>query len=145
MVLRNALPRQRTVTELEVYGPLSGSESSGFVDAAGQNTYMGSFARVEKRRLEVAPGYEEKAVTGKSALPRWAPPVSQVMMSERNLYLSRSPGFNQRLSLDDSDESFFRTGSLGFGPTPTLYGGALLKPGTDGKLWCVDPESGRAF
>ena len=145
VVLRNALPRQRTVTELEVYGPLSGSESSGFVDAAGQNTYMGSFSRVEKRRLEVAPGYEERAVRGASVLPQWAPPVSQVMMSERNLYLSRSPGFNQRLSLDDSGESIFRTGSLGFGPTPTLYGGALLKPGTDGKLWCVDPESGRAF
>jgi outer membrane protein assembly factor BamB len=145
LVLVNALPRQRTVTEVEVYGPLSGSEKGGFVDEAGQNTYMGSFSRVEKRRLEVAPGYEEKAVTGTHALPKWAPSVSQVLMSERNLYLSRSPGFNQRLALDSADESFFRTGGLGFGPTPTLYGGALLKPGVDGRLWCVDPESGRAF
>jgi len=49
--LINALPRQRTVTELEVYGPLSGSEKQGFVDAEGQNTYMGSFSRVEKHRV----------------------------------------------------------------------------------------------
>lgn len=145
VVLVNALPRQRTVTELEVYGPLSGSDSSGFVDAAGQNTYMGSFSRVEQRRLEVAPGYESKTVNGASAVPRWATPVSQVMISERSLYISRAMGFNQRLSLDGPDESFFRTGGMGFGPTPTLYGGALLKPGSDGKLWCIDPASGRSF
>jgi hypothetical protein len=70
-------------------------------------------------------------------------------MSERNVYLSRALGFNQRVSLDakslDSPAVSFRTGGMGFGPVATLYGGALLKPGTDGKLWCIDPGSGRSF
>ncbi|MEI6150376.1 MAG: PQQ-binding-like beta-propeller repeat protein, partial [bacterium] len=145
VVLVNTLPRQRTVTEIEVYGPLSGGEKGGVADEAGQNTYMGTFARVDHRRMPLAAGYDTKSITGASTLPRWATPVSQVMMSERNVYISRALGFNQRLSLDVPDESLFRTGGMGFGPVMTLYGGALLKPGSDGKLYCIDPDSGRAF
>jgi|GEM_PF-1812647 len=158
IVLVNTLPRQRTVTEVEVYGPLSGSEKQGFVDADGQNTYMGSFARVETRQMNLAPEYESRRAGGAipdpprqgfDAPPRWATPVSQVMMSERNVYLSRAIGFNQRVSLDapslDMPAASFRTGGMGFGPVMTLYGGALLKPGTDGKLYCIDPSSGRQF
>ena len=158
VVLVNTLPRQRTVTEVEVYGPLSGSEKQGVADADGQNTYMGSFARVEARQMKLAPEYEsrrtggavpDKPRQGFDAPPRWATPVSQVMMSERNVYLSRALGFNQRISLEapslDLPASSFRTGGMGFGPVMTLYGGALLKPGADGKLYCIDPSSGRPF
>jgi outer membrane protein assembly factor BamB len=149
VTLVNRLPREQTVTELEVYGPLSGGEKEGVSDAAAQNTYMGSFARVDKRRLSLASGYESKSVGGSSSVPRWATPVSQIMMSERTLYLSRSLGFNQRYPLDtpslDAPAESFRTGGMGFGPVVTLSGGALLKPGSDGRLWCIDPTSGRAF
>ncbi len=145
ITLVNALPRQRTVTEVEVYGPLSGGETGGGADTNAQQTYMGAFTRVDSRRMPLAAGYEAKSITGASAIPRWATPVSQVMMSERSLYLSRALGFNQCLSLDTPVETFYRTGGMGFGPVVTLAGGALLKPGSDGKLWCVDPVSGRAF
>jgi outer membrane protein assembly factor BamB len=155
LTLINGLPNQRTVTEIEVYGPLSGGEQEGVSDLAGQSTYMGGFSRVDRRRMALAPEYAVKTVGGSDKNlppgipPRWATPVSQVMISERNLYLSRALGFNQRYSLDaasmDSTEESFRTGGMGFGPVVTLYGGALLKPGTDGKLYGIDPASGRAF
>jgi hypothetical protein len=71
------------------------------------------------------------------------------MISERNLYLSRALGFNQRYPLDapslDVPAQSDRTGAMGFGPVMTLYGGALLKPGSDGKLYGIDPDSGREF
>ncbi len=156
VVLVNCVPGRQTLTEAEIYGPMSGSEQIGFVDAEGQNTYMGSFARVDKRPLPVAPMYEAKTVTAAAepktqpdkVLPRWAVPVSQVLMAEQNVYLSRSYGYNERVALPDvggPPATVYRTGGMGFGPTATMYGGALLKPGSDGKLYCIDPESGRAF
>ena len=56
-------------------------------------------------------------------------------------------GFNQRVSLETpgAPPVTFRTGSMGFGPYVSLYGGVLLKPGNDGRLYCIDPASGRAF
>ena len=38
------------MTEIELYGPLSGKEGKpGFDDPEGQNTYMGDFGRVDRR------------------------------------------------------------------------------------------------
>lgn len=151
LILVNALPRQRTVTELEVYGPLSGGARDGVVDAEGQNTYMGAFSRVDKRRMALAAEYELRTIAkgGADLPPRWATPVSQVLISERNMYVSRAMGFNQRYPLDapslDAPAESHRTGGMGFGPVGTLYGGALLKPGSDGKLYGIDPDSGQAF
>ncbi|MBM4144475.1 MAG: hypothetical protein FJ225_12930, partial [Lentisphaerae bacterium] len=155
LVLVNGLPRQRTLTEVEVYGPLSGGEQEGVADAEGQNTYMGAFGRVDKRRMALAAEYVPRSVGGGDRdlppgfPPRWATPVSQVVISERNLYLSRATGFNQRYPLDapslDSPAESYRTGGMGFGPVMTLYGGALLKPGSDGRLYGIDPDSGREF
>src|SRR5205823_8471929 len=40
--LVHSIARLRTVTEIEIYGPLSGREGApGFTDGEGQNTYMG--------------------------------------------------------------------------------------------------------
>jgi len=153
LTLINGLPSQRTVTEVEVYGPLSGGEQEGVSDLAAQSTYMGGFGRVDKRRMALAPEYVVKTVGGsdRNLPPLWVTPISQVMISERKLYVTRATGFNQRYSLDADSmnsvgpEGTFRTGAMGFGPVMTLYGGALLKPGTDGKLYGIDPASGRAF
>jgi outer membrane protein assembly factor BamB len=155
VVLVNCVPGRQTLTEAEIYGPMSGSEQIGFVDSEGQNTYMGSFARVDRRTLTMAPMYETKTVTAPAAvtdkdrtLPRWAVPVSQVLMGEGNVYLSRAYGYNERVALPDvggTPATVSRTGGMGFGPTATMYGGALLKPGSDGKLYCIDPDSGRSF
>jgi outer membrane protein assembly factor BamB len=148
VMLVNTLPRQQTLTEVEIYGPMSGSEKVGFVDAEGQNTYMGAFDRVEKRVMTVATECALMAVSQQTVAPRWAVPTSQIMMADRNLYLSRALGFNERSSLDAlgaNAPATFRTGSMGFSPYITLYGGVLLKPGSDGNLYCIDPQSGRQF
>ena len=156
VMLVNTVPRQQTLTEVEIYGPMSGSDQIGIVDAEGQNTYMGSFARVDKRAMPVAAMYEAKAMTAEAdkklqpdkVLPRWSVPVSQVLIGEQNVYLSRSYGYNERIPLAEVGgyaATAYRTGGMGFGPCGTMYGGALLKPGSDGKLYCIDPESGRAF
>jgi outer membrane protein assembly factor BamB len=148
VTLVNTLPRQQTLTEVEIYGPMSGSEKVGFVDADGQNTYMGAFDRVDKRVMTVASDCAVMPVSQQTIAPRWAMPTSQIMMADRNLYLSRALGFNERSLIDApgaSAASTFRTGSMGFSPYITLYGGVLLKPGSDGNLYCIDPLSGRQF
>lgn len=149
--LINAIPRYRTVTEIEAYGPLSGKEGAqGFVDSDGQNTYMGNFARVDKRRKVIHQSYTLAASEGSARAPMvsapiWSFPCSQPIVAEGQLYLSRALGHNQRWVLDskDPDGSMARSCSLGFGPYITLYGGVLLKPGTDGNLYCIDPASSR--
>ncbi|MCJ8332537.1 MAG: hypothetical protein HRT89_23060, partial [Lentisphaeria bacterium] len=109
VLLVNAVPRLRTLTEVEIYGPMSGGESAGFTDPAGQNTYMGTFSRVDKRPMALAPKYERKAISdarkaaqGGPLLPNWALPASQVLMDSQGLYLSRTLGYNQRFKLDPS-------------------------------------------
>ena len=63
--LVNSIARLRTLTEVELYGPLSGREGTpGFVDPEGQNTYMGDFTRVDKRAKDA--GREISAADGQT-------------------------------------------------------------------------------
>lgn len=147
--LVNSIKRYRTVTEIELYGPLSGKEmASGFADPEGQNTYMGSFARVDKRAKTVQQVYGEAHIRRHNhgdGIMLWSVPCSQVLASEGKLYVSRSLGHNEMYTLDDvsKEKTQVRTGGIGFNPYVTLYGGLLLKCGNMGKLYCIDADSGR--
>lgn len=144
--LINAIPRYRTLTEIEVYGPLSGKEgAAGFVDAEGQNTYMGDFARVDKRRLVLGEEFSVATAGQTRSLPIWSFVSSQPLVAAGQLHLARVLGHNQRwdLSGGEAASTVGRSGSLGYSPFGALYGGVLLKPGNDGKLYCIDPASSR--
>ena len=147
--LVRSIKRLRTVTELELYGPLSGREvTAGFTDPDGQNTYMGSFSRVDKRQKVLAAEYLPPAMKRHGHGDRdmlWTTPSSQILASEDTLYVSRTLGFSERYTLDKPTETKARerAGSLGFSPYLTHYGGLLLKPGNDGQLYCIDAASCR--
>ncbi|MBI2190538.1 MAG: PQQ-like beta-propeller repeat protein [Planctomycetes bacterium] len=146
--LVNAIQRLRTLTEIELYGPLSGREDAlGFADPEGENTYMGSFSRVDKRAKSLAAAYQPlftRSPWGNDDL-FWSFPVSQILVSEDRFYLSRALGHNEAYAIQDANKplSQGRSGGLGFSPFITLYGGVLLKPGNDGRLYAIDPQSSR--
>lgn len=143
ITLVNALWKQYTLTEIEAYGPLAGKEQAGFVDADGQNTYMGNFARVDKRPKPLDMGALLARGLGGGA--KWSFPESQVLAADGEIYSSRALGYSDRRSLADPGKilSSARSGAFGFAPCVTLYNGVLLKPGLDGKLYCIDPHSSR--
>lgn len=145
--LVNPIRRLRTLTEVELYGPLSGKEGApGFADPEGQNTYMGSFARVDPRpktlpRPGVLSGHGPRET---ETFELWALPYGQILASENRLYVSRTLGVSESYDLESlkAPHGRARAGALGFSPYLTLYGGLLLKPGQDGKLYCVSPDTG---
>ncbi|HUU68129.1 MAG TPA: PQQ-binding-like beta-propeller repeat protein, partial [Planctomycetota bacterium] len=144
--LVNSIRRLRTITEVELYGPLSGKEvATGFAEPDGQNTWMGSFARVDKRQKTLAPEYDAPIVKPLENELSWSAPSAQILVSEGKLYVSRLLGHNDMHELAEPTvvKSRARTGGIGFAPYVTIYGGLLLKCGNDGKLYCIDAESGR--
>ena len=147
----NAIRRLRTITEIEIYGPLSGKEGApGFSDPEGQNTYMGSFARVDKRQKKLAEKYKSthrRHNHSQDFTIMWGPPNTQILAAHDRLYVSKGFGFNETYDIGNlrQEKTRERSGALGFSPYVTLYGGLLLKPGIDGRLYCIDPDSGRAL
>jgi hypothetical protein len=146
--LVNSIRRLRTVTEVELYGPLSGREiSTGPADAGAHYTYMGSFARVDKRPKQLAEPYD---VPHQSRRPHdrsvvWYAPNAQVMASEGKMFMTRALGINDTYELGGAPERIARAraGGLGYTPYVTYKGGLLLKCGHHGKLYCIDGASGR--
>ena len=137
----NTIKRLRTVTEIELYGPLSGKEGqAGFADSEGQNTYMGDFTRVDKRKKTLAPAYGPpvpKSFGHDDTELLWAVCTSQIVAGDDKFYVSRSLGYNEMYSMDQlaKSKSLVRGKALTFGPHVTLYGGLLLKCGSHGRLY----------
>jgi outer membrane protein assembly factor BamB len=168
--LLNSLGRQRTVTEIEVYGPPSGQEGvARFLDADGQNTYMGDFTRVDRRTLVLGrdfqktrqglwetvgaietggPGaYGDRVKSlGPGIIPIWNYPVVQPLIADDRLYLPRGLGYVQSHALTQGvSAGFARANALGFASPGAVYGGVWLLPGNDGVLYGADPASGRTL
>jgi len=146
----NPLARHRTITEVEIYGPLSGRAGDpGFDDPDGQNTYMGNFTRVDGRELVLWPEYGPlQNITGdNSTLPTWACPSAQALLDRDYMHLARHCGYVQRIGLQrKEDHSTDRANSLGFPSVGgAVYGGLWLLPGTDGVLYGIDPASSRTL
>jgi outer membrane protein assembly factor BamB len=147
--LVNCIAQLRTLTEIELYGPLSGREGAlGFEDAEGENTYMGSFSRVDTRTKRLADSYQRPLVVshhrGGQDGTQWFAPLSHVLVSADRIHVGRAFGQNTGHAFDKPGEDVYsvRTGGLGFTPHGTLYGGLLLRCGNDGKLYCFNPETG---
>ena len=147
--LINTISRLRTLTEMEVYGPLSGQEGRpGFTDPEGQNTYMGDFSRVDKRKKHLAVFAPPAASAGyNNEKMHWQTPSAQIMVSDDNFYVTRALGINEAYSLEkpSAPSSRERVNGIGFSPYVSLYGGLLLKTGNRGTLHCIDPPSGRSL
>ncbi len=147
--LVNSIARLRTLTEVEAYGPLSGrDEPPAFLDAEGENTYMGNFTRVDKRRKTLAADYREPVVRrlGHGAGERlWNVPVGAPLIDAGGAHLPRAFGVNNGFRLDAPAEDLYwhRAGGFGYAPVGTLYAGLILRPGVDGRLSCLDPGSGQ--
>jgi outer membrane protein assembly factor BamB len=147
VTLVNTIARLRTLTEIELYGPLSGREGTpGFVDADGQNTYMGDFSRVDKRPKKLADKFLPPVVKRGSHDEdvNWYAPFTEILVSEDKFHVGRTFGKNTSYTLAEPTKELYwtRTGGLGFTPFGALYGGLLLRCGNDGKLYCIDPDSG---
>ncbi|MFM9195566.1 MAG: hypothetical protein ACKOWG_07480, partial [Planctomycetia bacterium] len=146
-VLVNSIERHRTVSEIEIYGPLSGREGGpGFLDPEGQNTYMGDFTRVDKRPKPLAEEYLPPLVrpgTHDEAFV-WHAPITQPLLAEGRMDLGRTFGQNTAHSLAEplKDLAWGRAGGLGYTPYGTLYAGLILRAGNDGKLSCLSPDTG---
>jgi outer membrane protein assembly factor BamB len=143
----NSIARLRTLAEIELYGPLSGrSETPAFIEPLGQNTWMGDFSRVDKRPMKLAESYSAPIV-GRGGYDEdisWYPPMAQILVSEGRLLVARALGKNSAFSLDDPTKELYRgrAGGTGYTPYGALYGGLLLRCGNDGKLYCLNPDSG---
>jgi outer membrane protein assembly factor BamB len=147
LVLVNTIERLRTLSEIELYGPLSGREGEpGFIDTDGQNTYMGDFSRVDKRSKTLAADYLPPVVKrgGHDEESQWSAPLAQPLIADGFFYLARTFGRNSshRLAEPAKDISWARAGGLGYTPFGALYGGLLLRCGNDGKLYCLNPDTG---
>jgi outer membrane protein assembly factor BamB len=148
--LVNSIARVRTLTEVEVYGPLSGREGSpGFEDPEGQNTYMGDFTRVDKRIKKWPTQFlQPLVVTRQNGAPgediNWYAPLAQVLAAQDRFHVARAFGKNTGYTLAQPDKELYsgRACGLGFTPYGTLYGGLLLRSGNDGKLYCLNPDTG---
>jgi len=144
--LVNSIRRLRTVTEIELYGPLSGKDvAAGFSDPDGQNTWMGSFARVDKRPKTLAPELSANMKSLHDPELVWSVPCSQALAADGRLFLTRSMGHSEMWQLNDlaAAKSRTRSGGIGFSPHVSLYGGLLLKCGINGRLYCIDADSSR--
>jgi outer membrane protein assembly factor BamB len=147
LVLVNSIERHRTLSEIELYGPLSGREGPpAFLDPEGQNTYMGDFTRVDKRRKPLAADYLPPLVRSQvyDEAVVWHAPITQPLMAEGRMYLGRTFGQNTSHALAEplKDVSWGRAGGFGYTPYGTLYAGLILRTGNDGKLYCLNPDTG---
>ena len=151
VTLINTIARLRTLTEIELYGPLSGREGTpGFVDADGQNTYMGDFSRVDKRPKKLAEKFLPPVVkrgTHDEDVNWYARTFTEILVSEGRL--ARGPDVRQEHRVhvvgraDEGTLLDSGTGGLGFTPFGAAVWWIAVKPcGNDGKLYCIDPESG---
>jgi outer membrane protein assembly factor BamB len=145
----NGIKPLRTLTEIELYGPLSGREGTpGFEDPDGENTYMGDFTRVDKRVKKLPEAFQQPLVvnqqTGEREQVGWFTPLAQVLAANNHFHVGRSLGKNSGYALSDPTKEIYavRTTGLGFTPYGVLYGGLLLRCGNDGKLYCLSPETG---
>lgn len=149
----NSIARLRTLTEIEVYGPLSGKEGTpGFDDPEGQNTWMGDFSRVDRRVKKWPEAFMAPLVVNKvSPGPNedanhlnWYAPLAQILASGDRYHVARALGKNSGYALDAPDKELYagRACGLGFTPFGTLYGGLVLRCGNDGKLYCLSPDTG---
>jgi PQQ-like domain len=148
--LVNSIARLRTLTEVEVYGPLSGKEGApGFDDPDGQNTYMGDFSRVD-RRVKKWPEHflPPLVVNQQSKAPgediTWYAPLAQILACGDRFHVARAYGKNTGYALSAPDKELYggRVCGLGFTPYSTIYGGLILRCGNDGKLYCLSPDTG---
>jgi outer membrane protein assembly factor BamB len=147
LVLVNSIERHRTVSEIELYGPLSGREGQpAFLDPEGQNTYMGDFTRVDKRLKVLAGDYLPPLVRHPvhDESVAWHAPITQPLLAEGRMYLGRTFGQNTSHTLAEplKDVSRGRAGGFGYTPYGTLYAGLILRTGNDGKLYCLNPDTG---
>lgn len=148
VTLIHAIARLRTISEIELYGPLSGREGTpGFVDAEGHNTYMGDFSRVDKRPKQLIEEFRPPFIKRSNTVNDdggFFAPLAEVLVSENRLYAAHTFGRNTSYDLADpaKELSMTRAGGLGFTPYGALYGGLLIRCGNDGKLYCLNPESG---
>jgi len=147
--LVNSIARLRTLTEIELYGPLSGREGTpGFEDPEGQNTYMGDFSRVDKRTKKLPESFQAPLVVTEQLGAReqvgWFTPLAQVLASGDRFHVGRTFGKSSGYLLSEPAKEIYavRSTGLGFTPYGTLYGGLLLRCGNDGKLYCLSPDSG---
>ena len=100
----HAISRLRTITEVELYGPLSGREGAPtFLDPEGQNTYMGDFTRVDKRVKKLPPQYQApvSGAGGHGDEIGWFAPMTQILASNNRLYFGRTFGKNSAFELKD--------------------------------------------
>ncbi|HEY7425440.1 MAG TPA: PQQ-binding-like beta-propeller repeat protein, partial [Gemmataceae bacterium] len=145
--LVNSIARLRTITEIELYGPLSGQEGTpAFTDPNGQNTYMGDFSRVDKRPRQL-PEFFQPPVSPQQTNDEaryWHAPLAQILVSQDKLHVARTFGQNTAHPLAKPVEELYRTRACGLGFTPygALYGGLLLRCGNDGLLYCLHPDTG---
>lgn len=145
--LVNSIARLRTVTEIELYGPLSGREGTpGFDDPDGQNTYMGDFSRVD-RRVRKLPEFFQPPFSkqgGNTDELDWYAPLAQIIVSRDRFYVARTFGKNTAHPVEKPEQDLYwsRPCGLGFTPYGALYGGLLLRCGNDGKLYCLNPDTG---
>lgn len=145
--------RFRTLTEVELYGPLSGKEGTpGFTDPQGNNAYMGDFSRVDKRKKILSDAFggtfsrrrEHREDRG------WYGPLSTPLISQNKLVVGTTFGASTAydLTLDKKmqnpgKELYWESGaSLGYVPEAVLYGGLVLRAGLDGKLYCISADTG---
>jgi outer membrane protein assembly factor BamB len=145
----NSISRLRTITEVELYGPLSGKEGApGFLDPDGQNTYMGDFSRVDPRPRKLADGFQPPVVVNKQSSKgedvNWYAPLAQILVGGDQLHVARAYGKASGYEMADLQKETYgvRVCGLGFTPYGTLYGGLVLRCGNDGKLYCLHPETG---
>ena len=145
----NSVSWMRTLTELELYGPLSGREGiPAFEDPDGQNTWMGDFSRVDKRSKKLPESFQAPLVvnqqTGEREQTIWFAPLAQVLASGDRFHVGRALGKNSGYLLSDPTKETYgvRSNGLGYTPYGTLYGGLLLRCGNDGKLYCLSPDTG---
>jgi outer membrane protein assembly factor BamB len=145
--LVHSIARLRTITELEMYGPLAGAEgTAGFGDPDGQNTWMGDFTRVDKRPRPLPEYFQAPQATPQTYAEEriWHAPLAQPLVANDRLLVARSFGQNTAHPLAKPADELYRTRACGLGFTPygTLYGGLLLRCGNDGLLYCMHPDSG---
>ncbi|MFM8702842.1 MAG: PQQ-binding-like beta-propeller repeat protein [Planctomycetia bacterium] len=85
----------------------------------------------------VRPGTHDEAFV-------WHAPITQPLMAEGRMYLGRTFGQNTAHAIAEplKDLAWGRAGGLGYTPYATLYSGLILRAGNDGKLYCLNPDTG---
>jgi len=149
----NSFQRIRTLTEVELYGPLSGKEGTpGFTEKEGNNAYMGDFSRVDKRKKTLAKTFggmfERRGLYDSSR--GWYAPLSTPLIDQNRLVVGSTFGASTAydLTLDEklqnpNKELYWSLGAaIGYVPEAALYGGLVLRAGMDGKLYCISADTG---